>query len=123
MLTRRDILKEMTAHIRDRIKAAGIKAKVRKLDETPTMGGVIQINVPTYEAEFSEHEQRSIRGLAATNGLTMVRGQPIDVERMTDPKTMSFYLPQAVYQGFAERYAKFPLPHLHRDRQPQARIL
>ena len=123
MLTRRDILKEMTAHIRDRIKAVGIKAKVRKWDETPTMGGFIQINVPAYEAEFSEHEQRAIRNIAAVNGLTLVRGQPIDVERMTDPKTMSFYLPQAVYQSFAENYAKFPAPHLHRDRQPQARIV
>ena len=46
--------KEMTAHIRSRIKAAGIKARVRM------MSGGIQVYTPKYGVEFSEEEQRTI---------------------------------------------------------------
>ena len=80
--------KEMTAHIRKRIKVAGIKARVRM---TSGSTGGIQVFPVAHEIEFTEDEQRQIRFLAKTNKLTCVRGVEIDVERMTDPHGMEFF--------------------------------
>lgn len=82
--------KEMTAHIRRRIKAYGIKANVRMQD---CCGGakVIQVNTPEYGLEFTEEQQRSIRHIASVNRLTWVKGLPIDVEQMTNPFDFNFY--------------------------------
>lgn len=77
--------KEMTAHLRNRIKAAGIKARVRFL------GRQIQVFPVAYGVEFSEADQHTIRFIAKVNKLTRVRGQEIDVDRMTDPHGMEFY--------------------------------
>lgn len=77
--------KEMTAHLRNRIKAEGIKARVRFL------GRSIQVFPCAYGVEFSETEQRAIRFIAKVNKLTAIRGQEIDVDRMTDPHGMEFY--------------------------------
>jgi len=79
-------LVEMTAHIRRRIKAAGIKARVRKLDD-----GCIQVFAPEYGVTFSDDQQREIRHIADCNRLTLVRGLPIVVEQMTNPETFNFY--------------------------------
>lgn len=78
--------KEMTAHIRKRIKAAGIKAKVRMWH-----GGHIQVNASAYGIEFTEEEQREIRHIAICNKLTWVRDLPIDVNKMTNPHDFNFY--------------------------------
>lgn len=80
-------LVEMAKHIRKRIKAAGIKARVRKFDDN----GCIQVNAPVYGVEFTEDEQREIRHIAKCNRLTLVRGLPIDVEQMTNPEAFNFY--------------------------------
>jgi len=83
--------KELTAHIRNRIKAAGIKAKVRMIDGNAG-AKVIQVNVPEYGMEFSHAEQREIRLIAQVNKLTLVRGMEIDLDRMTDPHSFDFYM-------------------------------
>lgn len=77
-----------TKHIRGRLKAAGIKAKCRCYLSCGSQW--ITINVPTYEAEFSDQEQRSIRTIAQVNGLTFARNEAIEVERMTNPKEFHF---------------------------------
>lgn len=82
--------KELTAHIRNRIKAAGIKAKCKMQEYNGCQ--VISIDVPEYNAEFSEEEQRQIRLIAKCNKLTFARGMEIDMERMTNPKEFKFFL-------------------------------
>ena len=78
--------KEMTAHLRGRIKAAGIKARVH-------FGSVgIYVEVSRYELDFTDDEQRTIRRIAKCSGLTHVRGLEIDVEQMTDPKLHLFVI-------------------------------
>lgn len=83
--------KDMTAHIRNRIKVAGIKAKVSM--QVSCGSRVIYVRVPRYELSFSDDEQRTIRSIAKANRLTWVRSGEIDVERMTDPQEMWFHLP------------------------------
>jgi uncharacterized protein YxjI len=77
--------KEMTAHIRKRIKVAGIKAKVSM------KGNTISINVPTYESEFSIDEQKQIKHIAICNKLTSINSFPIDIDRHTNPHSFHFY--------------------------------
>jgi hypothetical protein len=80
--------KEMTAHIRNRIKVAGIKAKVKMQD-----GYTISVDVPAYGIEFTEEDQRTIRHIADCNRLTWVRGLKIDVDQMTNPHEFKFRMP------------------------------
>ena len=82
--------KEMTAHIRNRIKVAGIKARVRMQDCCGSK--VLQVNAPAYGVEFTNEQQQTIRHIAKCNGLTWVRGAEIDVERMTNPHDFNFYM-------------------------------
>ena len=82
--------KELTAHIRKRIKIAGIKARVAMQESCGDL--VISVDVPKHDAEFSEEEQRAIRLIAKCNHLTRVRGMEIVVEQMTDPKGFKFYV-------------------------------
>lgn len=79
--------KQMTAHIRSRINAAGIKARVRFWPD-----GQIQVFAPAYGIEFTESEQRAIRHIAVCNRLTWIRGQQIDVEAMTNPSVFNFHM-------------------------------
>lgn len=81
--------KEMTAHLRKRIKHEGIKARVYMQEYCGCY--VIAIDPPVFEVEFSEDEQRKIRTMAVTNGLTLVQGMPINIEQMTDYKGFRFY--------------------------------
>jgi hypothetical protein len=81
--------KEMTARIRNRIKQAGVKAKVSMQDICGS--AVIYVRVPSYGITFSDEEQRTIRFIAKVNKLTWVQGQEIDVDRMTDPEGMKFF--------------------------------
>lgn len=80
---------EMAKLIRSELKTAGIKARCRV---TPGATDSIQVFVPTFDARFTDDEQRTIRTMGVDHGLTWVRGLPIDVDRMTDPIEMSFYL-------------------------------
>lgn len=79
--------KEMTAHLRSRIKAAGVKARVRFWPN-----GQIQVFAPAYGVQFTEEEQRAVRHIAVCNRLTWIRAQPISVEQMTNPDEFSFYM-------------------------------
>ena len=80
--------KDMAAHIRGRIKQAGIKARVQMDD----FCGVLWIKVigVTFESQFSEDEQRTIRQIAKVNGLTWAQGMEIKIEQMTDAKGFHF---------------------------------
>jgi hypothetical protein len=80
--------KEMTAHIRGRVKQAGIKARVRMAPG----GGPIQVFAIAYGVEFTEEEQRTIRIIAKTNRLTLVRGSEIIIDQMTNPDDFHFYM-------------------------------
>lgn len=80
--------KEMTSHIRKRVAASGIKARVMMRKYCGVRG--ISVVVPAYEIQFTESEQRKIRLIAKVNGLTRARGMEIDIERMTDPAQVNF---------------------------------
>lgn len=108
---------DMTAHLRKLIAKEGIKARVRK---TPGCKVSIQVFPVAYGLEFAEAEQRFIRTLAKVNGLTLVRGLEIDVERMTDGHGMSFHISPESAARWLAAARKYPVPHLHRDRQPEA---
>jgi hypothetical protein len=81
--------KEMTKHIRTRIKVSGIKALVRMINSCGD--SVIQVNTTEYGVEFTNEEQREIRKIAECNNLTWVRNAPIDIEQMTNPFDFNFY--------------------------------
>lgn len=82
--------KQMTAHIRSRIKAAGIKAKCKMQDYCGNQ--VISVDVPAYGIEFNAEEQREIRLIAICNKLTWARGMAIDIDQMTNPHEFKFYM-------------------------------
>lgn len=81
--------KQMTQHLRNRIKHAGIKARVQMKE---FCGGLwIDVIGATYEQDFTEEEQRTIRAIAKHNcGLTWAQGMEIDVEQMTNLKQFKF---------------------------------
>lgn len=79
---------EMAKHLRKRFKAEGIACRCKKAGAKE-----IIVSVPAYGIEFSEDEQRKIRFIAKCNKLTSVRGLEIDIERMTDPHQIHFFLP------------------------------
>jgi hypothetical protein len=68
--------KAMTAHLRNRIKVAGLRnARVRM---APGTAGVVQVfPAGNADARFSDEEQVAIAHIARCNGLTGVRGLPI----------------------------------------------
>lgn len=80
--------KEMTAHIRGRIKHEGIQARVRLYESCGSL--FIQVFGTTYEQDFTDDEQGTIRTIAVVNSLTWVQGMPIDIEQMTNPKQFNF---------------------------------
>jgi len=80
--------KEMTSHIRTRVAASGIKARVMMRNYCGVRG--IAVVTPAYEIQFTESEQREIRLIAKVNGLTRARGMEIDIELMTDPTQVNF---------------------------------
>jgi len=83
--------KEMTAHIRNRIKVAGIAAGCSKY----TSCGVnwIRVSVTSYEQDFTPCEQSRIKLIAQSNGLTLARGLPINFDNSTNPKELHFVMP------------------------------
>jgi hypothetical protein len=108
---------ETVAHLRKLVSKEGIKARVRKLVAS-TSG--IQVFPTAYGIEFTEAEQRFIRNVAKINGLTLVRGMEIDVERMTDPHGMTFHIPAAKAARSAELARQFPNANLRQDVQARA---
>ena len=80
--------KELTAHLRKRIKVAGIKARV---DMMKTCGcEAIRVFVPAFEVTFTEAEQREIAHIAKVNGLTYANGLEIQVDT-AHPQSFHFY--------------------------------
>lgn len=67
---------EMTKHIRNRLKAQGIKARVRKF----TACGVryVQVFAPAHGATFAAEEMFTIAHVADCNRLTGAQGAKID---------------------------------------------
>ena len=83
----------MTAHIRHRIKVAGIKARVKI---GPGIGKYIYVSAPSYEVIFTPDEIETINIIAQVNKLTKCQGYTIDpqFERQLIGKTdWAFYLP------------------------------
>lgn len=82
--------KEVTKHIRNRIAASGINARV--LMKRYCGSETIHIVTPGagFEIKFTESEQREIRLIAKLNGLTLTRGMEINIERMTNPDEFVF---------------------------------
>ena len=86
--------KELTAHIRERIKKAGIKARVCMNYSCGSR--VIQVVTPSYESRFTSGEIVRFCTIALANGLTFVRGLPIDLDvqaQLTGATQWDFYLP------------------------------
>ena len=68
--------KQMTAHIRNRIKVAGIKARVRLYAACGVRW--IQVAGATSDQQFTAEEQRVINRIAKGNHLTGARGLEIN---------------------------------------------
>lgn len=83
--------KEMTAHIRKRIKAEGIKARVRLYTACGTR--YIQVFTPTYESRFAADEIEKFCVIASVNKLTCAQGAAIDEKHervLTGKQTWNF---------------------------------
>ena len=91
--------KDITGHIRSRVKIAGIKARVTMSDACGQP--VVHVFTIGPDVSFTEAEQREIRHIAKCCKLTKAKGLEIDVERMTDPHGMRF-------EYHAEAYADLP---------------
>lgn len=83
--------KEMTAHIRKRLKHNGVKALVR-MQKGLGNDKIIQVNTPKFNIEFTAEEQATVRQVAKTNGLTWVMGGEIIVDQQTNPQDFNFYM-------------------------------
>jgi len=68
--------KEMTSHIRGRIKAAGITAKCSMY--TSCGQPMVRVCVPTYDARFNRDEIHAIALIAKSNRLTNAQCSTID---------------------------------------------
>ena len=74
-------LKEMTAHIRSRVKHSGIKARVRMSPNSGTTGMYgVQVITPSYDVKFTWNQSYEISFIAKCNNMTMVRGDEIDLD-------------------------------------------
>lgn len=81
--------KELTANIRAALKAAGIKARVRKQEYCGCR--VIRVSTPAYGVTFTEAEQLAIADIAEEAGLTSVRGLPI-LRNGTNPDDIALHM-------------------------------
>lgn len=83
--------KEMTAHIRKRIKIAKIPARV-KMNEWCGRR-VITVVTPTYEFRWGADQLKTIGAIAKTNNLTGAQNSPIDIDntaRLTGATQLNF---------------------------------
>lgn len=75
--------KEMTAHIRNRLKVMGVNARVKMNDFNGHR--IVTVVVPVYEYRWTQEERDAILLVASVNGLTFIRGMelsPILVNEM-----------------------------------------
>lgn len=79
--------KEIVMHIRKRIKREKINAHCSKYESCGYLW--VKISGATPEQRFTETEQKTLRTIAKTNGLTRAQGMEIDLERMTDPQQIT----------------------------------
>lgn len=83
--------KEMTAHIRKRMKAMKIPARVRMTDICGVEG--IQVFVKKYGDKWTDAQRREIAICAKANRLTEARGSEIDpdlAEKLTGKDLFEF---------------------------------
>ena len=83
--------KEMTAHIRARIKVAKIKACVSKY--TSCGFNWIRVSVTAHDLNFTPCEQNAIKIIAQANGLTGSRGLPLIMDSSVNPQEFHFLAP------------------------------
>ena len=83
--------KELTAHIRNRIKVAGIKASVRK--QAYCGDKVIRVDPVAYEISFTHAEQATIGSIADVNGLTFTMGAKITTANDVHGSGFVFVMP------------------------------
>lgn len=86
--------KELTKHIRNRVKADEINARV-KMQTSNEGKKVIVVCVPEYEARFSADEIYKFCVAAKANKLTFVRNTEIDPfqqSQLTEKQQWDFYL-------------------------------
>lgn len=85
--------KELTAHIRNRIKKSGISARVCM---SPARNyPCIQVKTPKFDGQFTADEIETICIIAKVNGLTFVQGMEIDpifCRQLTGKWIWEFYL-------------------------------
>lgn len=81
---------EMTKHIRGRVKAAGIKARVYK--DSACGSDYIVVCAPAADVVFSDDEQKQIALIGHCNNLTYVRNMPIVLDETTHPQYFNFYM-------------------------------
>ena len=105
--------KEMTANIRKRLKVEGVKARVDMIEACGVK--CIRVFVPAFDATFTDEEQRKIRFIAKLNRLTRARRSEIDVERMTDPKSMHFEFHADLYGDIPEVVGRQPQPAFNKQ--------
>ena len=89
--------KEMTSHIRNRVKAVGIKARVRMCPSAGAFGHYgIQVFPVAHDLSFTPEQAREIAFICDCNKLTLVRGMKIDLDiaEQTAGKGLSVYMPQ-----------------------------
>lgn len=84
--------KEMTAHIRRRLKASGIKAKCSLYDSCGYHW--IRVCTPTFGSRFTDGQQKEINLIAKVNGLTKAQGLEIDIERATISTQVNYLFTQ-----------------------------
>lgn len=84
--------KEITAHIRKRLKHAAVPCRV--MMEESCGYKYVKVVVPTYDAEWTPEQLRTIGLIATVNKLTFVRGMPIHGEatimQLTGAKQFDF---------------------------------
>lgn len=82
-------LKQKCSHMRAKLKAFGVKARVRMMD------GAIQVITPTFEYSWSHSELLEIAKCAIANRMTFVQGMEIDpsiVKQLTGRNQFDFFL-------------------------------
>lgn len=88
--------KELTKHLRGRLRHAGIPCRVRMEDFCGS--AAVSIITPSYDARWTAEQLREMALIAKSNRLTMSRGLPIDMDNMaqlTGSTQVNFFLPGA----------------------------
>jgi len=81
--------KQMTAHIRNRLKHERIPARVRMV--TSCGCSMIQVFGVTHDARWTPEQLAMIGRIARVNGLTFVRGIPVTEEHCAQMTDRAFF--------------------------------